>query len=81
MERRCDSIRLLPGVPGLIVPGARGDVRHAYHWLGMLREAYTLNGTPRTDDVLMGLARPEFQCVLWNDDDDWVDAHCVEFTS
>lgn len=36
-----------------------GTFAQAYHWLAMLREAYVMNGTPRTDEELMGIARKE----------------------
>jgi hypothetical protein len=45
-----------PVCPDPTCPVRDGTFAMAYHWLEMLHEAYDVNGTPRSDAVLMGVA-------------------------
>jgi len=45
--------------PDPTCPVREGTFAVAYHWLAILREAYTMNGTPRSDAVLTGTASLE----------------------
>lgn len=47
-----------PVCPDPTCPVRQNTFAEAYHWLDMLHEAYDANGTPKSDAVLMGLAKP-----------------------
>lgn len=71
-----------PVCPDPTCPVREGSIASAYHALEMLREAYRMNGTPRTDAELMGLARPVPEVMRIppaNESTPWPDADVVMF--